>query len=46
MTFPGGILVGCSAGFVDVLKIKGVHNAIKSGVIAAEVINDFKDQLD
>ena len=38
LTFPGGILIGCSAGFLDVIKIKGAHNALKSGVIAAEAI--------
>ncbi|KAI5964190.1 uncharacterized protein KGF55_002132 [Candida pseudojiufengensis] len=36
--FPGGILVGCSAGFLNVPKIKGTHTAIKSGIIAAETI--------
>lgn len=36
--FPGGILVGCSAGFVNVLKIKGAHNALKSGVVAAQSV--------
>jgi electron-transferring-flavoprotein dehydrogenase len=34
--FPGGALIGCSAGFVNVPKIKGTHNAMKSGMIAAE----------
>jgi electron-transferring-flavoprotein dehydrogenase len=38
LTFPGGMLIGCSAGFLDVIKIKGTHNALKSGVIAAETI--------
>ena len=36
LTFPGGALVGCSAGFVNVPRIKGSHNAIKSGMLAAE----------
>ena len=36
--FPGGALIGCSAGFVNVPKIKGVHNAMKSGMLAAENI--------
>jgi electron-transferring-flavoprotein dehydrogenase len=35
--FPGGALIGCSAGFVNVPKIKGTHNAMKSGMLAAEV---------
>jgi electron-transferring-flavoprotein dehydrogenase len=34
--FPGGALVGCSAGFVNVPRIKGSHTAIKSGMLAAE----------
>lgn len=36
--FPGGALIGCSAGFLNVPKIKGTHNAMKSGMIAAENI--------
>lgn len=36
LTFPGGCLVGCSAGFLNVPKIKGTHYAMKSGVLAAE----------
>jgi len=36
--FPGGALIGCSAGFVNVPKIKGTHTAIKSGMLAAEVV--------
>lgn len=35
--FPGGALIGCSAGFMNVAKIKGTHNAMKSGMLAAEV---------
>ena len=38
LTFPGGLLVGCSAGFLNGMKIKGTHNAMKSGMIAAETI--------
>jgi electron-transferring-flavoprotein dehydrogenase len=38
LSFPGGVLVGDSAGFLNVPKIKGVHNAIKSGMIAADTI--------
>ena len=34
--FPGGALIGCSAGFLNVPKIKGTHNAMKSGMVAAE----------
>ena len=34
--FPGGVLLGDSAGFVNVPRIKGSHNAIKSGIMAAE----------
>src|SRR6201990_1593351 len=36
ITYPGGALVGCSAGFVNLPRIKGSHNAIKSGMLAAE----------
>ncbi|MDP1839100.1 MAG: electron transfer flavoprotein-ubiquinone oxidoreductase [Reyranella sp.] len=36
LTFPGGALLGCSAGFVNLPRIKGSHNAIKSGMLAAE----------
>ncbi|HET8728445.1 MAG TPA: electron transfer flavoprotein-ubiquinone oxidoreductase [Alphaproteobacteria bacterium] len=35
LTFPGGALIGCSAGFVNVPKIKGSHTAMKSGMLAA-----------
>ncbi len=36
LTFPGGALIGCAAGFMNVPRIKGSHNAILSGMIAAE----------
>ncbi len=36
LTFPGGALIGCAAGFVNVPRIKGSHNAILSGMAAAE----------
>src|SRR5437879_2640923 len=35
LTFPGGALIGCAAGFVNVPRIKGSHNAILSGMLAA-----------
>lgn len=35
LTFPGGLIVGCGAGFLNLLKLKGVHNAVHSGMIAA-----------
>src|SRR5882724_10047291 len=38
--FPGGALIGCSAGFLNVPKIKGTHNAMKSGMLAAEAALD------
>ena len=38
LTFPGGALIGCSAGFLNVPKIKGSHNAMKSGMLAAEAV--------
>ncbi|KAJ3188168.1 hypothetical protein HDU85_005318 [Gaertneriomyces sp. JEL0708] len=36
LVFPGGALIGCTAGFLNVPKIKGTHTAMKSGMIAAE----------
>ena len=36
LPFPGGALIGCSAGFVNVPRIKGSHNAMKTGMMAAE----------
>jgi len=36
LIFPGGALIGCSAGMVNVPRIKGTHNAMKSGMLAAE----------
>lgn len=38
LSFPGGALIGCSAGFVNVPRIKGSHTAMKSGMLAAESI--------
>jgi electron-transferring-flavoprotein dehydrogenase len=36
LTFPGGLLIGCAAGLVNVPRIKGSHNAVLSGMLAAE----------
>src|SRR4029077_12574383 len=36
LAFPGGALIGCSAGFVNVPRLKGSHNAILTGMLAAE----------
>ncbi|MGF9562531.1 electron transfer flavoprotein-ubiquinone oxidoreductase [Neorhizobium sp. JUb45] len=36
LTFPGGALIGCSAGLVNVPRIKGSHNAVLSGMLAAD----------
>ncbi len=36
LTFPGGALIGCSAGFINLPRIKGSHNAVLSGILAAE----------
>ena len=36
--FPGGVLMGCSAGLVNVPRIKGSHNAVLSGILAAEKV--------
>ena len=38
LIFPGGALIGCSAGFLNVSKIKGIHTAMKSGMVAAESV--------
>ena len=52
LVFPGGALVGCSAGLVNVPRIKGSHNAILSGIMAADAAFDAmakgrqNDQLD
>lgn len=39
LSFPGGVLVGDAAGFLNVPRIKGIHLAMKSGMLAAEAIN-------
>ena len=39
MTFPGGLLLGCDAGTLNAVKIKGNHTAMKSGMIAAETVH-------
>lgn len=36
LTFAGGLIIGDAAGFLNVAKIKGIHNAMKSGMVAAE----------
>ena len=41
LTFPGGVLVGDTAGFLNVPKIKGSHTAIKSGMLAAEAVAEL-----
>ena len=41
LAFPGGALIGCAAGFVNVPKIKGSHTAMKSGIVAAEAVFDW-----
>ena len=38
LAFPGGALIGCSAGFVNLPRIKGSHNAMKTGMLAAESV--------
>ena len=44
LTFPGGCLIGCTAGFLNVPKIKGTHTAMKSGMLAAEAVFDAISQ--
>lgn len=46
MTFPGGLLIGCNAGTLNFAKIKGTHTAMKSGLLAAEVIFEALSQGD
>ncbi|HTH95646.1 MAG TPA: electron transfer flavoprotein-ubiquinone oxidoreductase [Rhodocyclaceae bacterium] len=38
LVFPGGALIGCTAGFLNVPRIKGSHTALKSGMLAAESV--------
>ena len=38
LVFPGGALLGCAAGFVNVARIKGSHNAVLSGILAADAV--------
>ena len=40
LVFPGGMLIGCGAGFLNGVKIKGAHTAIKTGMQAAESVHD------
>ena len=44
LAFPGGALIGCSAGFVNVPRIKGTHTAMKSAMLAAEAAFDAIDK--
>ena len=44
LTFPGGLLIGDTAGFLNVAKIKGNHTAIKSGMLAAEALAKQLDE--
>lgn len=50
LSFPGGVLTGCDAGFLNGAKIKGAHNAMKTGMLAAEsvyaAVSDGKDHAD
>jgi electron-transferring-flavoprotein dehydrogenase len=39
LAFPGGALIGCAAGFMNVPRIKGSHNAMLSGMLAAEYVD-------
>jgi electron-transferring-flavoprotein dehydrogenase len=40
LAFPGGALIGCTAGFLNVPRIKGSHTAMKSGMLAADAVVD------
>lgn len=46
LSFPGGLLIGCAAGFLNVAKIKGTHTAMKSGMIAAETFFASPDETE
>ena len=46
LAFPGGLLVGDDAGFLNFLKIKGTHTALKSGMLAAEGLFEGMQQAD
>ena len=46
LTVPGGVLMGCAAGFLNVPKIKGSHNAMKTGMLAAEALAETLAQGD
>lgn len=50
LSFPGGALIGCSAGFLNVAEMKGIHTAIMSGMLAAEsaqqVLKDNQDDYE
>lgn len=43
LDFPGGLLIGDAAGFLNVAKIKGIHTAMKSGILAAEAVFENSD---
>jgi electron-transferring-flavoprotein dehydrogenase len=45
LTFPGGCLIGCGAGLMNVPKIKGTHNAMKSGIVAADSIFEAIEKM-
>ncbi len=40
LAFPGGLLVGCAAGFLNGARLKGIHTAMKSGMVAAEAVHE------
>ena len=42
--FPGGSLIGCSAGFVNVAQSKGIHHAMRTGILAADAFLEGKTQ--
>lgn len=46
LTFPGGALIGDTAGFLNMPKIKGTHTAMKSGMLAAEAVVETLDKND
>lgn len=41
LSFPGGMVIGCAAGFMNVPRIKGTHTAMQSGLLAADAVFSF-----
>lgn len=44
LTFPGGVIIGCAGGLLNIAQLKGTHNAMESGIMAAEAIHQHLRQ--